>query len=72
MSGNGALAPDVTVAVIGAGTMGSGIAVVAAAAGHPVLLYDAAPGAAAIGIAPASPTFLVAPRPGRRPGHPLV
>jgi 3-hydroxybutyryl-CoA dehydrogenase len=36
-----ALAPAVPVAVIGAGTMGSGIAQVAAAAGHPVLLYDA-------------------------------
>jgi 3-hydroxybutyryl-CoA dehydrogenase len=36
-----ALAPSVAVAVIGAGTMGSGIAQVAAAAGHPVLLYDA-------------------------------
>ena len=36
-----ALAPSVPVAVIGAGTMGSGIAQVAAAAGHPVLLYDA-------------------------------
>lgn len=31
-----------TVAVIGAGTMGAGIAEVAAAAGHPVLLYDIA------------------------------
>jgi 3-hydroxybutyryl-CoA dehydrogenase len=36
-----ALAPSVPVAVIGAGTMGAGIAQVAAAAGHPVLLYDA-------------------------------
>ena len=33
--------PDATVAVIGAGTMGSGIALVAATAGHPVLLHDA-------------------------------
>ena len=40
---------DVSVAVIGAGTMGSGIALVAATAGHSVLLYDAAPGAAAAG-----------------------
>lgn len=39
------LAPDDTIAVIGAGTMGAGIAHVAAAAGHPVLLLDAAPGA---------------------------
>jgi 3-hydroxybutyryl-CoA dehydrogenase len=37
----GALAPSVAVAVLGAGTMGAGIAQVAAAAGHPVLLYDA-------------------------------
>jgi 3-hydroxybutyryl-CoA dehydrogenase len=34
------------VAVIGAGTMGAGVAQVAAAAGHRVLLYDAQPGAA--------------------------
>ncbi|MFN2252377.1 MAG: 3-hydroxyacyl-CoA dehydrogenase NAD-binding domain-containing protein [Anaerolineae bacterium] len=33
---------DVPVAVIGAGTMGAGIAQVAAAAGHPVALYDVA------------------------------
>ena len=33
------------VAVIGAGTMGAGIARVAAGAGHPVLLFDAVPGA---------------------------
>ena len=32
-----------TVAVIGSGTMGAGIAEVAAAAGHPVLIYDIAP-----------------------------
>jgi 3-hydroxybutyryl-CoA dehydrogenase len=37
----GALAPKVPVAVVGAGTMGAGIAQVAAAAGHRVLLYDA-------------------------------
>jgi 3-hydroxybutyryl-CoA dehydrogenase len=37
----GALASSVPVAVAGAGTMGAGIAQVAAAAGHPVLLYDA-------------------------------
>jgi 3-hydroxybutyryl-CoA dehydrogenase len=35
-----ALTPSAPVAVIGAGTMGAGIAQVAAAAGHPVLLYD--------------------------------
>lgn len=36
-----ALAKDATVAVIGAGTMGAGIAQVAATHGHPVLLFDA-------------------------------
>lgn len=36
-----ALATDRTVAVVGAGTMGAGIALVAARAGHPVLLHDA-------------------------------
>ncbi|WP_395109081.1 3-hydroxyacyl-CoA dehydrogenase [Actinomadura sp. SCN-SB] len=35
-----------TVAIVGAGTMGAGIAQVAALAGHPVLLLDADPGAA--------------------------
>ncbi|MCP4009662.1 MAG: 3-hydroxyacyl-CoA dehydrogenase, partial [Proteobacteria bacterium] len=38
------------VAVIGAGTMGAGIAQVAATAGHPVLLFDAQDGAAKAGI----------------------
>jgi 3-hydroxybutyryl-CoA dehydrogenase len=37
--------PDTTVAVIGAGTMGRGIAYVALAAGHTVSLYDADPDA---------------------------
>jgi 3-hydroxybutyryl-CoA dehydrogenase len=36
-----------TVAVVGTGTMGQGIAQVALAAGHPVRLYDALPGRAA-------------------------
>jgi len=40
-----ALERSVTVGVIGAGTMGLGIAEVAAAAGHPVLLYDNRDGA---------------------------
>ena len=39
------------VAVIGAGTMGAGIAQVAAVAGHPVIVYDAAEGAAARAVA---------------------
>lgn len=42
-----ALTPPAVVAVIGAGTMGAGIAQVAALAGHPVRLYDARPEAAA-------------------------
>ncbi len=46
-----ALPRDRIVAVIGAGTMGAGIAQVAAAAGHPVLLYDLVAGAAETGIA---------------------
>lgn len=41
-----ALTVDTSVAIIGAGTMGAGIAQVAAEAGHPVLLYDMADGAA--------------------------
>jgi 3-hydroxybutyryl-CoA dehydrogenase len=40
-----------TVAVVGTGTMGAGIAQVAAVAGHRVLLFDAAPGAAERAIA---------------------
>jgi 3-hydroxybutyryl-CoA dehydrogenase len=45
------LAADDTVAVLGAGTMGAGIAHVAAAAGHRVLLYDAAEGAVTTALA---------------------
>lgn len=44
-----ALPTSTVIAVIGAGTMGAGIAQVAAAAGHSVLLYDAMDGAAAKG-----------------------
>ena len=47
----GALSTEQVVAVIGAGTMGAGIAQVAAQAGHSVLLYDAAPGSAEKAIA---------------------
>ena len=39
------VAPGSPVGVVGAGTMGAGIAEVAARAGHPVRLLDAAPGA---------------------------
>ena len=41
------LASEQLVGVVGAGTMGAGIAQVAAAAGHPVVLLDARPGVAA-------------------------
>ncbi|HEX5510337.1 MAG TPA: 3-hydroxyacyl-CoA dehydrogenase [Actinomycetales bacterium] len=43
----GTAASSTTVAVVGAGTMGAGIAEVAARAGHPALLLDAVAGAAA-------------------------
>ncbi|PWI41176.1 3-hydroxyacyl-CoA dehydrogenase [Streptomyces sp. ICBB 8177] len=46
-TGSGAAGDRVTVAVVGTGTMGQGIAQVALAAGHPVLLYDVAEGFAA-------------------------
>ncbi|MCC7015656.1 MAG: 3-hydroxyacyl-CoA dehydrogenase [Rhodospirillales bacterium] len=46
MAATGALVPPAVVGIAGAGAMGSGIAEVAAAAGHSVLLFDAAPGAA--------------------------
>ncbi len=46
-----ALDTNTPVAVIGAGTMGAGIAQVAAQAGHPVLLFDAFEGAADRGAA---------------------
>ncbi len=44
------MSPDAVVAVIGAGTMGHGIAQVAAQAGYAVRLADAVPGAAARGL----------------------
>ncbi len=44
------ISPNQTVAVIGAGTMGAGIAQVAAAAGHEVLLFDNVDGAVESGI----------------------
>jgi 3-hydroxybutyryl-CoA dehydrogenase len=44
---NGAAAERQIIGVVGAGTMGAGIAQVAAAAGHPVRLMDVRPGAAA-------------------------
>lgn len=44
------LGPATVVGIVGAGAMGSGIAQVAAAAGHRVLLHDARPGAAAAAV----------------------
>lgn len=46
MTAAAALPPEATVAVFGAGAMGAGIAQVAAAAGHRVLLFDARIGGA--------------------------
>jgi 3-hydroxybutyryl-CoA dehydrogenase len=40
------MTPEAPIAVVGAGTMGAGIAQVAAVAGHPVTVYDVADGAA--------------------------
>ncbi len=45
-----ALAPGTCIGIVGAGAMGAGIAQVAARAGHPVLLYDTRPEAAANAI----------------------
>ncbi|MEO3972720.1 3-hydroxyacyl-CoA dehydrogenase [Streptomyces sp. CAU 1734] len=45
------LRPSRTVAVVGTGTMGQGIAQVALVAGHPVRLHDTAPGRAAEAVA---------------------
>lgn len=44
------LTPQSVIAVIGSGTMGAGIAQVAAQAGHPVKIYDIQPGAASRAI----------------------
>lgn len=46
-----ALPVDTVIAVVGGGAMGSGIAQVAAVAGHPVLVYDSGEGACARAIA---------------------
>jgi 3-hydroxybutyryl-CoA dehydrogenase len=45
------LPPTTPIGIIGAGTMGAGIAQIAALAGHPVLLYDTRPHAAQTAIA---------------------
>jgi len=52
-----ALPSSSIVAVIGSGAMGSGIAQVAATAGHQVLLYDTRPGAAEQAIAAIGKTY---------------
>ncbi len=51
MTGIGRVPKTTPVAVVGAGTMGAGIAQVAAVAGHPVMVYDAAEGAAGRAVA---------------------
>ena len=48
---------DSLIAVIGSGVMGTGIAQVAASAGHHVLLFDAAPGASAKALASLGETY---------------
>jgi 3-hydroxybutyryl-CoA dehydrogenase len=45
-----AIPPESLVAVVGSGTMGAGIAQVAAGRGHPVILYDARPDAVSTAI----------------------
>ncbi len=62
-----ALPTSVAVGVVGAGAMGSGIAQVAAAAGHPVLLLDARAGAAAAAIEALRGTFARMADKGRMP-----
>jgi len=52
-----ALDPSRLVAVIGSGAMGAGIAQIAAAAGHPVMLFDVKPGAAVTAIGDIQKTF---------------
>ncbi|GAB3456378.1 3-hydroxyacyl-CoA dehydrogenase [Insolitispirillum peregrinum] len=52
-----ALPLSTPVAVVGAGAMGSGIAHIAARAGHPVFLYDSRPGAAADAVASQRASF---------------
>ena len=50
-------APETAIAVIGAGTMGRGIAYVALAAGHAVSLYDADPAALGGALSRITATF---------------
>jgi len=52
-----ALSSDILVAVVGTGAMGSGIAQIAATAGHRVLMLDSRPGAAAKAIENLRGTF---------------
>lgn len=54
---SGAIPKGSLVAVVGSGTMGAGIAQVAAAAGHPVLLYDTRTDAVPLAIQSVCQTF---------------
>ena len=56
------------VGVVGAGTMGAGIAQVAATAGHPTLLLDVRPGVAAVAVAGIAERLRSAVERGRLPG----
>src|SRR5690606_8709665 len=60
-----ALSRDAVVAVIGGGTMGAGIAYVAAASGHPVIIHDVIEGIAERARASVLERFAKAPRDGR-------
>lgn len=61
-----AISTEAVVAVIGAGTMGAGIAQVAATAGHPVLLYDAQDGVVEPAIEAIAARMLQSVEKGRR------
>src|SRR5437867_11121131 len=52
-----ALDPSRLVAVIGSGALGAGIAQIAAAAGHPVMLFDVKPAGAVTAIGDIQKTF---------------
>lgn len=60
-----ALSRETLVGIVGAGTMGAGIAQVAASAGHPVRLYDQRPGAAQAAIESIAQTLTSLARKGK-------
>lgn len=62
---NNALSPQTVVGVVGSGAMGSGIAQIAAASGHPVKLYDTRPEALEKAIANIRKTFEMLAEKGR-------